>query len=49
MKHFDYIASVPRPSSQVQPGKQSSRETDEKIPEDALLAKCVKKRKVKKK
>ena len=49
MKHFDIIARMLSPSPQVQPGDQSTRETDEQIPEDALLAKYVKKRKVKRK
>ena len=49
MKHFDIIAAILSPSPQVQPGEQSTRETDERIPEDALLAKYVKRRKVKRK
>ena len=49
MKHFHIIAAIPSPSLQVQPGEQSTRETDRQIPEDALLANYVKRRKVKKK
>ena len=49
MKHFDIIAAILSPSPQVQPSKQSTRETDEQILEDALLAKYVKRRKVKRK
>ena len=41
MKHFDIIAAIPGPSLQVQPGEQSTRETDKQILEDALLAKYV--------
>ena len=47
MKHFDIIVEIHSPSPQVQPCEQSTRETDEKIPEDQLLAKYVKRRKVK--
>ena len=36
MKHFDIIAAIPNPSPQVQPHKQSTRETDEQITEDAV-------------
>ena len=49
MKQFDNIAAILSPSPQVQPCEQYTRETDEQIPEDALLAKYVKRRKVKKK
>ena len=49
MKQFDNIAVIPSPSPQVQPCEQSTRETDEKISEDALLAKYVKRIKVKRK
>ena len=49
MKHFDIIAAISIPSLQVQLGKQSTRETNEKILEDVLLAKYVKRRKVKRK
>ena len=47
MTHFDIIAKIYSPSQQVQPCEQSTRETDEQILEDALLAKYVKRRKVK--
>ena len=47
MKHFDIIAEIHSPSLQVQPCEQPSREIDEHILEDALLAKYVKRRKVK--
>ena len=49
MQHFHIIAAIPSPSPQVQPCKKSTRETDEQIPEDVLLAKYVKRRKVKRK
>ena len=49
MKQFDNIEAIPIPFPQVQPCKHSTRETDEQIPEDALLAKYVKRRKVKRK
>ena len=49
MKHFDIIAEIHSPSLQVQPCEQSSRETDEQIPEGALLDKYVKRIKVKRK
>ena len=47
MKQFDNIAAIMSPSVQVQPCEQSTREIDEKILEYALLAKYVKRRKVK--
>ena len=49
MQHFHIIAAIPSPLPQVQPGEQSTRETDQQIPEDALLSNYVKIRKVKKK
>ena len=49
MKHFDIIATISSPSPQVQPSEQSTTKTDEQILEDALLAKYVKTRKVKRK
>ena len=49
MKHFDIIAEIHSPSPQVQPCEQSSRETNDKIPEDVLLTKYLKRRKVKRK
>ena len=49
MKHFDIILEIHSPSPQVQPCEQSSRETGEQIPEDELLTKYVKRRKVKRK
>ena len=49
MKHFDIITEIQRPSPQVQPCEQSSRETDDQILEDALLTKYLKRRKVKRK
>ena len=49
MKHFDIIAEIHSPSPQVQTCEQSSREVDEQILEDVLLAKYVKRRKVKRK
>ena len=49
MKHFDIIVEIHSLSLQVQRCEQSSRENDEEISEDALLAKYVKRRKVKRK
>ena len=49
MKHFDIITKIHRPSLQVQPCEQSSRETEDQIPEDALLANYLKRIKLKRK
>ena len=49
MKHFHIIAAISSPLPQVQPGEQSTRETDQQILEHVLLANYVKRRKVKKK
>ena len=49
MKHFHIIATILSPSPQVQPGEQSTSETDQQISENALLVNYVKRRKVKKK
>ena len=49
MEHFDNIAEIHRPSPQVQPCEQSSRETEDQILEDTLLNKYLKRRKVKRK
>ena len=49
MKYFGIVAAILSPSLQVPPCKQSTRETDEQIPKDALLAKYVKRRKIKRK
>ena len=49
MKHFDIIAKIHIPLPQVQPCEQSTRETNDQILEDALLAKYVKRRKLKRK
>ena len=49
MEHFHIIVAILIPSPQLQPCEQSTRETDEKIPKDALLAKYVKRRKIKRK
>ena len=49
MKHFDIIAEIHRPSPQVQPCKQSSREIEDQIPEDAHLNNYLKIGKVKRK
>ena len=46
MKHFDIIAEIHCPSPQVQPCEQSSRETEDQIPEDALMTNYLKRRKV---
>ena len=49
MKYFDIIAEIHRPSPEVQPSEQTSRDTDDQIPEDVTLTKCIKRRKIKKK
>ena len=49
MKHFHIIATIPSPFPQVKCGEKSTRESDQQIPEDVLLANYVKRRKVKKK
>ena len=49
MKHFDIIEEIHRPSPQVQPCEQYSRETKDQIPEDVLLTNYLKRRKVKRK
>ena len=46
MKHFHISAEILSPLPQVQPGEQSTREVDQKILEDVLLAHYVKRRKV---
>ena len=37
MKYFDIIAEIHRPSPEVQPCEQTSRDTDDQIPEDVTL------------
>ena len=49
MKDFDIIAEIHRPSPKVQPSEQTSRDTDDQIPEDVTLTKYLKRRKVKSK
>ena len=49
MKDFDIIAEIHPPSLEVQPCEQSSREIEDKIPEDVTLTKYLKRRKVKRK
>ena len=49
MKHFHIIAAIPSTLLQVRPREQSTRETDQQIPEDVLLANYVKRVKVKNK
>ena len=49
MKYFDIIAKIHRPSPEVQPYKQTSRETNDQIPEDVTLNKYLKRIKVKRK
>ena len=49
MEHFHIIAAIPIPFPQDPCGKQSTRETEQQIPEDALLPHFVKRRKVKNK
>ena len=47
MKDFDIIAEIHRPSSEVQPCEQTSRDINDQIPEDVTLTKYLKRRKVK--
>ena len=47
MKDFDIIAEIHRPSPEVQPSEQTSRDTDDQIPEDVTLTKYLERRKVK--
>ena len=49
MKDFDMIAEIHRPLPEVQPCEQTSRDTDDQIPEDVTLTKYLKRRKVKRK
>ena len=49
MKDFDNITEIHRPSHEVQPSEQTSRDTDDQIPEDVTLTKYLKRRKVKRK
>ena len=37
MKYFDITAEIHCPSPKVQPCEQTSRETEDQIPEDVLL------------
>ena len=49
MKYFDIIAEIHRPSPEVRPCKQTSRDTENQIPEDVTLTIYLKRRKVKRK
>ena len=49
MKYFDIIAEIHRPSPEVQPCEQTSRDSDDQILEDVTLTKYLKRRKVKRK
>ena len=49
MKYFDIIAEIHRPSPEVQPSEQTSRDTDDQIPKYVTLTKYLKRRKVKRK
>ena len=49
MKYFDIIAEIHRPSPEVQPSEQTSRDIDDQIPEDVTLTKYLKRIKVKRK
>ena len=49
MKGFDIIAEIHRPLPEVQPCQQTSRETEDQIPEDVTLTKYLKRIKVKRK
>ena len=48
VKDFDITAEIHRPSSEVQPCEQTSRETEDHILEDVTLTNYLKKRKVNK-
>ena len=41
MEDFDIIAEIHRPSPKVQPCEQTSRETEDQIPEDVNLTKYL--------
>ena len=47
MKYFDIIIEIHRPSLEVQPCEQTSRETEDQISEDVTLTKYLKRIKVK--
>ena len=49
MKYFDIIVEIHHPSLEVQPCEQTSRDTNDQIPEDVTLTKYLKRRKVKRK
>ena len=49
MKDFEIVAEIHHPSPEVQPSEQTSRDTDDQIPEDVTLTKYLKRRKVKRK
>ena len=49
MKYFDIIAETHYHSPEVQPSEQTSRDIDDRIPEDVTLTKYLKRRKVKRK
>ena len=49
MQNFHIIAAISSPLPQDPRGEQSTRETEQQILEDALLAHFVKRRKVKRK
>ena len=49
MKDFEIIAEIHRPSPEVQPCEQTSRETNDQIPEVVTLTKYLNRRKVKRK
>ena len=49
MKDFDITAEIHRPSPEVQPSEQTSRDTDDQIPKYVTLTKYLKRRKVKRK
>ena len=41
IKYFDIIAEIHRPSPKVQPCEQTSRDTDDQIPENVTLTKYL--------
>ena len=48
MKDFDIITEIHRPSLEVQPSEQTSRDTTDQILEDVTLTKYLKEKKSKK-
>ena len=45
MKYFYIIAEIHRPSPEVQPCEQTSRDTNDQVPEDVTLTKYLREEK----